>query len=94
MRYMPRNTGMSRICIAAAAAALVFQGCAWLADPDRIVVAEIDGEPIRRADLNQLLREMMPEERPLIRTRSDLLEVLEDHVDFKYEYSQELMEKG
>ena len=56
-------------------------GCGWLADPDRIVVAKVGGEPIRREDLSRLLRDMLEGERPHIRTRNDLINVLENHID-------------
>ncbi len=60
---------------------LVVTGCGLLADPDRIVVAKLNDRVIRRADLNDLLRNMLPEERPLIATRGDLLRVLESYLD-------------
>lgn len=60
---------------------LAAAGCGLLADPDRIPVAEIDGEPVRRGDLDRLLREMPAEERPHIQTRGDLVRVLESYVD-------------
>ncbi len=61
----------------------ILTGCGWMADADRIVVARVGDEVIRREDLQNVLREMMPEERPIIRTRDDLLDVLEEHVDRK-----------
>ena len=56
-------------------------GCGWLADKERIPVARIGDEVIRREDLTRVLRRMLPEDRPFIRTRSDLLRVLENHID-------------
>lgn len=60
---------------------LAATGCGLLADPGRIPIAEIDGEPIRRDDLDKLLRDMSAEERPHIQTRGDLLRVLESYID-------------
>lgn len=83
------------------AAALVvsaasFGGCGLLIDSDRIVIAELDGEPIRRGDLNRILREMDDEERPIIRNRGDLLRTLTRYIDdrIKMELGQRLREEG
>lgn len=56
-------------------------GCGWLADEDRIVVAELDGEPITRGALFQLIREMDDNQRPEIRNRGDYLRVLNNYID-------------
>lgn len=71
-------------------------GCGRLTDPDHIVVAKVGDRLVRRADLNEVLRNMMPEERPLIRTRGDLLRVLENHVDrlVKHKLAEDLQGQG
>ncbi len=56
-------------------------GCGWIADKDRIVIANIDGEPLRRGDLRRIIRDMTDEERPLIQNRGDLLRALNKHID-------------
>lgn len=61
--------------------ALLLPACGWLADKDRIVIAKVDGQPIRRGDLKRLLRDMSDEERPLIQNKGDLLRTLNRHID-------------
>ncbi len=56
-------------------------GCGRIADPDRIRIARVDGTYITRGDLFKLIREMEDTERPKIRSRSDLLRVLNQHID-------------
>jgi hypothetical protein len=56
-------------------------GCGWLADPDRVAIAEMDGKPIRMLDINKHLREMLDAERPFIKTRGDLRRVLQEYID-------------
>lgn len=56
-------------------------GCGFIADKDRIVVATLDGEPIRRGDLATVIREMPDEVRPLIQTKGDLLRTLNKYID-------------
>ena len=82
--------------LVAAFVATFAAGCGWLADPDRIAVAKINDKVIRREDLEKVLREMLTEERPHIRSRSDLLRVLEDHIDrtLKHALAAELQEQG
>lgn len=70
--------------MAGLAAALVLAalcGCGRIADPDRIRIAKVDGNYITRGDLFKLIREMEDTERPKIRTRNDLLRVLNQHID-------------
>lgn len=69
---------------------LALPGCGWLADPERIVVARIGDEAIRREDLTRVLREMLDDERPLIKSRNDLRRVLEHYID--YQIKQDLAE--
>ncbi len=51
-------------------------GCGWIADKDRIQVAEFMGEPITRGDLFDMLRNMPDDERPHIKTKGDMLRVV------------------
>ncbi|MFO7776461.1 MAG: hypothetical protein R6W89_11760, partial [Candidatus Hydrogenedentota bacterium] len=71
---------MGRILAVGLIAALA-SGCGMIADKDRIVVAEMGGETITRGDLMKVIREKPPEERPVIRTREDLVEALQTHID-------------
>lgn len=56
-------------------------GCGQIADKDRIRVAKIGDRYITRGDLFKLIRETPDNARPLIRNRSDLLRVLNQHID-------------
>ncbi|MFP6583803.1 MAG: hypothetical protein VCD00_14785 [Candidatus Hydrogenedentota bacterium] len=56
-------------------------GCGAIADPDRKVIANFEGEKFRRGDLRDVIREMSDEDRPLIQTRDDLVETLNDHLN-------------
>lgn len=70
------------VALAGCGAALMFSpGCGWIADKDRIVVAELDGQPVTRGDLFRIIREMPDDERPQIRNRGDLLRVLNNYID-------------
>lgn len=70
--------------------------CGMMVDTDRIVVARMDGEPIRRGDLNRIIRAMTDEERPIIQNRGDLLRTLNRHIDglIKGELGRRLREEG
>lgn len=63
------------------AAVVSVGGCGNLTDKDLIVIAEVEGEPIRRGDLRRLIRDMDDDERPIIYNRADLLRVLNQHID-------------
>lgn len=71
-------------------------GCGWLSDADRIVVARMKDGVIRREDLKRTLREMLPEERPFIKSRGDLLRVLEQMIDkqIKNKLAEQLKQEG
>ncbi len=71
-------------------------GCGMLTDKDRKVIAEVDGEPIRRSDLRKHLRDMSDEERPFIQSQNDLLRVLNTFINtqLKSELATELKEAG
>lgn len=67
---------------AAGLVAIVFSvGCGMIADKDRIIVAAIGDEPIRRGDLMEIIRDMPDEERPIIQTTEDLLATLNGIID-------------
>ncbi len=75
---------------------LVFVGgCGFIAEKDRIRIAKIDDEYITRGTLAQVIREMPDDERPDIRTRGDLIRVLNAHIDrrIKLPLGQEAREK-
>lgn len=78
-----------------AAAGCLGAGCGYIADKDRIVVAELDGRRISRGELYQIIREMPDNERPEIRNRGDLLRVLNSYVDeqIKIPLGKELNQK-
>lgn len=61
--------------------ALVMVGCGQLTDTDRIRVARIGDRYITRGDLFKLIRDMPDQERPMIRNRSDLRRILNQHID-------------
>ena len=71
-------------------------GCGYIADKDRIVVATLNGEPIRRGDLAEVIRKMPDEVRPLIQNKGDLLRTLNKYIDdqIKAELSKELKAEG
>lgn len=75
------KTGRWRAGIACLAPLIFASGCGWIADKDRIVVATLDGEPIRRGDLKRIIREMSDEERPLVQNKGDLLRTLNKYID-------------
>jgi len=65
----------------ACAVIVVSLGCGQITDKDRIRIAKIGDRYITRGDLFKLIREMPDAERPIIRNRSDLLRVLNQHID-------------
>lgn len=65
----------------ACAVAFVSFGCGQITDKDRIRIAKLGDRYITRGDLFKLIREMPDAERPMIRNRSDLLRVLNQHID-------------
>ena len=83
MRISQTNVAVSIVgrMLAVGLVAALASGCGMIADRDRIVVAEMGGETITRGDLMEVIREKPPEERPVIRTRSDLAEALRNHID-------------
>ena len=56
-------------------------GCGEIVDPDNIVVAELDGDPIRQGDLYKHLRRLPEADRPLIQTQADILKALNDYIN-------------
>jgi len=59
----------------------VLAGCGLLADKDRIKIARIDDKHITRGDLEKAIREMPSDERHIIRTKGDILNALQEHLD-------------
>ena len=70
--------------------------CGYVADKDRWIVAELNGEPIRRGELMDFIRDMTDEERPLIQNRGDLERTLDKYINdqIKAEISKELKAEG
>lgn len=68
-------------CAMLALLVLVAAGCGQITDKDRIRIAKIGDKYITRGNLFKLIREMPDTERPMIRNRSDLLRVLNQHID-------------
>lgn len=71
-------------------------GCGRIADKDRIRVAKIGDKYITRGDLFKIIREMPDNARPNIRNRSDLLRVLNQHIDarIKIPLGKQLAKEG
>jgi len=71
-------------------------GCGRITDKDRIVVAKIGEKNITRGDLFRIIRETPDTERPMIRNRSDMLRVLNQHIDsrIKLPLGQQLAKEG
>ena len=70
------RSACASICLA------VFIGsCGWIADKDRIRIATFDAKPITRGDFEKVIRNMAPEERPLIRTKGDVRKALQNYLD-------------
>lgn len=80
---MSRRRILSLATLAIQCVFLVFvvSRCGWIVDDDRVVVAKIDGGPIRQGDLMRIIRDMPDEERPLIQNKGDLLRALNRHID-------------
>lgn len=62
-------------------AAVFLSACGMLIDKDRIVVAKFGDSKITRGDLFTYIRRMSDTERPRIRNKSDLLDVLNKNLD-------------
>ena len=69
------------------AAVLLACGCGQITDKDRIHVAKMGERYITRGDLFKIIREMPDTERPVIRTRNDLLRILNAHIDGRIKLS-------
>lgn len=74
------NARAAAWCLAMGAAFMA-AGCGMIADKERIVIATIDGAPITRGDLYEVIRNMDDAVRPSIRNRGDLLRVLNAYID-------------
>lgn len=71
-------------------------GCGQLTDKDRIKIAKIGEKYITRGDLFRIIRDMPDAQRPMIRNRSDLLRVLNQHINsqIKIPLGQQLAKAG
>lgn len=67
-----------------------------IADKDSIVVATLNGEPITRGDLADVIRKMPDDVRPLIQNKGDLLRTLNKYIDdeIKTELAKQLKAEG
>lgn len=75
---------------------ILLAGCGIVADKDRVVVATLDGKNITRGDLFSLIRGMEDSKRPIIKNKSDLLRVLNNHIDeqIKIPLGRKMQEDG
>ncbi|MCC6485974.1 MAG: hypothetical protein IT364_00610 [Candidatus Hydrogenedentes bacterium] len=71
-------------------------GCGYIADKSRIKIATINGKAITRGDLEKVIREMSPDERPFIRTKGDVRKALQNYLDatLKNDLAEKLREQG
>lgn len=85
-----------KMLAAAVLLAVLAAGCGRIVDKDRIRVAKMGDKYITRGDLFRLIREMPDTDRPKIRTRGDLLRVLNHHIDqrIKLPLGKKLKEEG
>ena len=56
-------------------------GCYMVADPDRKIIAKFGDEEISRGDLKEIIGNLPDEQKPLIQSRSDLLDFLNSHLE-------------
>lgn len=77
-------------------ALVAIAGCGRIVDPDNIVVAELDGEPVRQRDLFNYLRRLSEVDRPLIQTREDAVDALNAMINAEIldEHAEALKELG
>jgi hypothetical protein len=71
-------------------------GCGMIAEPDRIVIAKLDGKNITRRMLLDIIYDMKDDERPIVRSRKDYLRVLNQHIDrqIKIPLGQQMANEG
>lgn len=81
------------VAIAALVLLALASSCGMIADKDRIKIATLNGKPITRGDFDKVLRDMSPKERPLIRTKGDLLTAVQNYLDkcVRYENAEQLV---
>ncbi len=96
MKYQVFQPGLWLPAVLFMGMTLQFSGCGEIANKDRIVIAELDGEQITRGDLFRVIREMDDAERPHIRSQRDFLRVLNQYIDkqIKEPLGYELSEAG
>ena len=68
--------------------ALLLGGCGELTNKERIVIAEIDGEPVTRGDLQEYIRFLNDDARPeprytIVQRKSDVLRMLHEFIDIQ-----------
>lgn len=55
--------------------------CGYIYNKDRIRIATLNGKPITRGDFDKVIRDMAPDQRPMIRTKGDVRRALENYLD-------------
>ncbi|HNY85095.1 MAG TPA: hypothetical protein PKN23_01265 [Candidatus Hydrogenedentes bacterium] len=93
---MMKGKKVRMLAAAALLAVLAGAGCGRIVDKDRIRVAKMGDAYITRGDIFKLIREMPDTDRPKIRSRGDLLRVLNQHIDqrIKLPLGKKLKEEG
>jgi len=91
----PRIAQRIALFMAATSAPLLLPACGAIIDKDRIEIARVGTEIITRGDLASHLRRMKDIERPRIRNKSDLLDVLNRFIDdrIRVELGQQLVDE-
>lgn len=56
-------------------------GCGVVADPERMVIATIGDREITRRDFARVLRQLPPQDKPIIASHADMVEAVQDYVD-------------
>jgi len=86
----------SIMLLALAGSALILSACGQIINKDNIRVAKLDDEYVTRGDLAQLIRNMGDQDRPRIRNKGDLLQVLNAYIDLriKIPLGRELQAEG
>jgi hypothetical protein len=95
MRFSQSMFVLVLCSVAFATVLMFFSGCGLVADKDRIKIAKIEDEYVTRGDVAKYIREMPPEQRPVVQTKGDLLRILQNYVDqrIKNELIEEYRDK-
>lgn len=85
--------GAAKSLIVVLGLALAVSSCFFIVDKDRIKIAMFNGKPITRGDFDKVIRDMPPDQRPLIRTKGDVRNALQGYLDkrVKYKNAEELL---